>query len=117
MGGGIQTAPALREDNGHARVPASYIIDGFKLGEWVTRQRQFHAKGRLEADRERRLQVGARLDMGTLSPTNGKKGSDRLLRYRRSHGHARVPRSYIIDGFRLGQWVGTQRQFRAKGTP
>ena len=103
-----------REDNGHARVPALYVIDGFPLGEWVTRQRQFRAKGRLEADREHRLKS---VDGWTWNPLADKweEGFRLLLRYREDNGHTRVPRSYVIDGFPLGQWVMVQRQFRAKG--
>ena len=44
------------ESNGDARVPQSYTVDGYKLGSWVTTQRHKHAKGTLNADRQRRLQ-------------------------------------------------------------
>ena len=44
------------ERNGDARVPKSYIVDGYRLGRWVLRQRNKHAKGTLDADRQRRLQ-------------------------------------------------------------
>ncbi|MCB0055664.1 MAG: helicase associated domain-containing protein, partial [Caldilineaceae bacterium] len=45
------------EEYGHARVPHSYIADcGFKLGYWASNQRQKHAKGALEPDREARLE-------------------------------------------------------------
>jgi hypothetical protein len=40
---------------GHARVPQSHTLDGYKLGWWVTRQRVVYAKGILDAERERRL--------------------------------------------------------------
>ena len=43
------------ESNGDARVPRKYSIDGYQLGDWVTRQRQKHAKGTLDAERQRRL--------------------------------------------------------------
>ena len=43
------------ERNGDARVPATYTVDGFRLGAWVNVQRNAHSKGTLDADRERRL--------------------------------------------------------------
>ena len=43
------------ERNGDARIPFSYKVDGYRLGAWVNAQRNFHAEGTLDADRERRL--------------------------------------------------------------
>jgi hypothetical protein len=46
------------EHHGDARVPQSYIaVDGYKPGLWVNTQRTKHAKGTLDAERERRLQA------------------------------------------------------------
>jgi transcriptional regulator with XRE-family HTH domain len=42
--------------NGHAQVPQSYIVDGYRLGRWVDSQRKRHAKGNLAADRALQLQ-------------------------------------------------------------
>ena len=41
---------------GTARVPVAYSVDGFRLGSWVSTQRSMHAQGKLNPDRERRLQ-------------------------------------------------------------
>ncbi|MGO9103846.1 MAG: helicase associated domain-containing protein [Mycobacterium sp.] len=44
------------ERHGDARVPFSYTVDGYPLGQWVINQRQRHRRGILDADRQRRLQ-------------------------------------------------------------
>ncbi len=45
------------ERHGDARVPQHYVaVDGYRLGRWVSRQRQSHRRGTLDADCERRLQ-------------------------------------------------------------
>jgi len=44
------------EHHGNARVPQSYTSDNYKLGWWVTRQRDNHRKRTLDADRQRLLQ-------------------------------------------------------------
>lgn len=52
-------AQTLREwtaSHGDARVPSSCTVDGYRLGRWVEHQRYFHAKGTLNAERQRRLQ-------------------------------------------------------------
>jgi hypothetical protein len=37
-----------------------------------------------------------------------------LQQFVERNGHARVPRSYTVDGYPLGVWVGAQRQFHRK---
>jgi hypothetical protein len=44
------------DENGHAHVRQPEKFNDYPLGRWVLAQRQRRAKGRLEADRERRLQ-------------------------------------------------------------
>ena len=103
------------ERHGDARVPASYTLDGYKLGKWVNRQRNLHSEGTLEADRERRLQE---LPGWTWDPRADRweAGFSRLQDYVERHGHARVPVSYTLDGYRLGGWVNMQRWNHAEGT-
>ena len=93
----------------------SYTVDGYRLGEWVNTQRSKHAKGTLDADRQRRLQE---LPGWTWDPLADKweEGFSRLLDYVERHGDARVPQSYTVDGYKLGEWVMTQRASHAKGT-
>jgi superfamily II DNA or RNA helicase len=102
------------DQRGHSRVPKSYTVDGHRLGAWVHKQRQTHAKGTLELDRVRRLQE---LPGWTWDPfaADWEEGFSHLLRYVDQHGHSRVPTSYTVDGYRLGGWVVTQRNFRTRG--
>jgi hypothetical protein len=41
---------------GHAHVPLSYVVDGYRLGNWVNIQRGNFANGTLDDDRRTRLQ-------------------------------------------------------------
>jgi superfamily II DNA or RNA helicase len=105
---------AFVESNGHAHVPASYTVDGYKLGGWVRTQRSFHSNGRLDAERERRL-------LGLTGWTwNGftddwEEGFCRLQEYVERNGHTRVPRSYTVGGYKLAHWVNNQRTFHSNG--
>ncbi|MGN7779031.1 Helicase associated domain protein [Mycolicibacterium sp. 22603] len=102
------------DQHGNARVPQSYRVEGYRLGQWVTVQRRSHAKRILDVDREGRLQAlpgwtwDARAD-------DWEKGFRRLLQYVDRHGHARVPRSWIQDGYRLGVWINVQRNNYSSG--
>ena len=45
------------ERHGDARVPQHHIVDDYRLGRWVSRQRQSHRRGTLDAVYERRLEA------------------------------------------------------------
>jgi hypothetical protein len=103
------------KSHGHARVPATYVVDDNPLGSWVGTQRSWYKSGRLEADRQDRLQRVSGWSWDTFVD-DWEQGFDHLLRYVESRGEALVPRSYTIDGYRLGDWVTLQRHSRGKGS-
>jgi hypothetical protein len=45
------------------------------------------------------------------------RGFEALLNYIEDHGDALVPKSYSLGGFKLGSWVGEQRQSRRNKPP
>jgi superfamily II DNA or RNA helicase len=100
---------------GDSRVPISYTVGSYKLGVWVKIQRRGHAKGSLEADRERRLES---LPGWSWYPRadQWEEGFGRLQDYVDQFGDARVPIAYTVDGYQLRAWVTKQRSFYAKGT-
>ena len=107
---------AYVEREGDARVPASYRDDdGYKLGGWVLTQRISRIEGTISSDRQRRLE---KVPGWSWAPKadQWEEGFTRLLDYVASHGDARVPDGYELDGFRLGQWVGMQRGSHRKNT-
>ena len=102
------------ERHGDARVPSLYTVDDYKLGQWAVTQRYFHAKGVLDADRERRLQE---LPSWTWDPfaDQWEEGFSRLVDYVERHGDVRVPRSRTVDEHKLGTWITIQRRGHTKG--
>jgi hypothetical protein len=105
------------EHHGDALVPTSYTTDdGYQLGKWVAVQRNFYRDDTLEADRERRLRE---LPGWSWSGREAmwEEGFSHLLDYVQHNGDALVPVAHKADdGYPLGQWVTTQRNFRIKGT-
>ncbi len=93
---------------GHARVPAEHVEDGFELGSWVTWQRKFRKRDTLPADRREALEAleGWVWDAHEAA---WQKGLDHAKRFVEREGQARVPVRHVEDGFRLGQWVNSRR--------
>jgi superfamily II DNA or RNA helicase len=98
----------------HGRVLATHIEDGYRLGSWVTAQRHLHAKGRLSVERATRLEALQGWDWDPFA-TTWEEGFSQLERFVADNGHAAVPKSYLLDGYRLGSWAHVQRQRRKRG--
>jgi superfamily II DNA or RNA helicase len=102
----------FRDTHGHCRVPTNYKDK--KLGKWVQHQRRFASNGTLSLSRKRRLD-----EIGFIWNTlvaDWEEGFQYLKFYKEREGHCRVPSGYKEDGYRLGQWVQVQRQYKARMT-
>jgi len=115
---------------GHARVPAKYITeDGYRLGQWVQKHRQEYRNKRLSIKsiealeklngwvwrvREKKITFNKK-SSSTYYKHVWKEGYEHLVKFIEQEGHTEVPSKYITkDGFKLGNWVSTQRcMFRA----
>jgi superfamily II DNA or RNA helicase len=97
------------EREGHARVPIRWRENGYRLGQWVVIQR----RRAMDHQRERRLEAlpGWAWDAQEAA---WEEGFAHLLKFVEREGHARVPKEWRENGFRLGQWVEMQRGRRLK---
>jgi superfamily II DNA or RNA helicase len=110
---GFRHLTIYKEREGHCRVPATHKENGFPLGFWVVRQRQSKDQGTLlEARRQQLDELGFVWDP---LQTNWAEGLRYLTIYREREGHCRVPPKHMENGFRLGSWVGKQRQSKDRG--
>ena len=93
-------------EHGHAKVPATHKFDGFRLGQWVGVQR----KNKDQLSPERLAKLESRGFVWDVLGAAWDQGFAHLQQYVAEHGHTRVPATHKVDGFRLGQWVSTQRK-------
>jgi superfamily II DNA or RNA helicase len=97
-----------------ANVHAKYVCsDGYKLGVWVKEQRE---NPNLLIDRREKLN---QLANWSWSPTDDlwNDGYEHLSRYSAEYGNLQMKRGYICeDGFKLSDWIGSQRKKRDKLT-
>jgi superfamily II DNA or RNA helicase len=95
---------------GHCRVPQGYIENGYRLGQWVSIQRQRQNKGALSEERRERLdKIGFVWDP---FEADWDEGFGHLKIYKEHEGHCFVPATYNQHGFRLGGWVRSQRSHK-----
>ncbi|TVS77859.1 DEAD/DEAH box helicase [Mycobacterium helveticum] len=110
---GFTLLVAFVERTGHANVPYSCTVDGYRLGAWVANQRS--RRHTLSRDRSERLEELTGWEWDAVV-AKWEEGYNRVLEYARRNGDARIPFSYTVDGFKLGSWVNTQRTNHARGT-
>jgi hypothetical protein len=105
---GFMHLEAFAKEHGHCRVPSSHVTaDGYRLGRWVSAQRQ-REQG-MPAERRARLDaLGFVWDQLSAQWDEGFK---HLEAFAKEQGHCRVPRDFVTaDGHRLGLWVMVQRR-------
>jgi superfamily II DNA or RNA helicase len=107
-------------ERGNARVPTTYVTPGgYKLGNWVDRQRSMHLEQRLDPSRAARLSglpdwTWERKKGSTKIALDWEQAFIMLVEYREREGHALVPQHYLsADGTPLGSWVKYQRRTRS----
>jgi hypothetical protein len=111
---------AFQRENGHCRVPRSFIVHSLRLGAWVNGQRnryQNFKKGKVAPVTEERIaqlhSIGFEWSMKNLMSDNvtWQHKFELLCGFQRENGHCRVPTSYIVDSVRLSIWVNLQRHY------
>ncbi|MDC6454678.1 helicase associated domain-containing protein, partial [Planktomarina temperata] len=103
----------FKEAEGHCRVLKSYKLEGFNLGQWVLRQRT--NKDSMSPERKQRLDdISFIWDPFTEA---WEEGFSKLVQFKKLEGHCRVPKTFKLDGFNLGSWVGSQRTKRDSISP
>ena len=106
---------AYKSEHGNVRVPFDFkTTDGCALGNWVYKQRQQKAKGKLSPECVGRLDALGMVWNPFMEDWEDKLG--KLAAYKSEHGDVRVPFDFkTTDGCALGRWVYKQRQQKAKG--
>lgn len=93
---------------GHARVPADCVEDGFNLGQWVSNRRNDFKCNSLDDERVRKIEAVPGWLWNARDQT-WEEGIEKLKAFARREGHARVPRSHNEGDYTLGRWVNAQR--------
>ncbi len=100
----------FRQLHGHCKVPDPWPQQP-PLATWVTGQRREWKKGRLDPDRQRRLDE---LDfIWDLEAAHWQEMYTALERFKERHGHAKVP-AVLPEEPHLGDWAKAQRRERER---
>ena len=102
---GFAALKQFKAREGHCNVSTSHVEGTFKLGTWVSRQR--NTKDNMSKERKKRLdKLGFVWD--TLE-TSWEDGFAALKQFKAREGHCNVSTSHVEGTFQLGRWVDRQR--------
>ena len=103
---GYEEARIYYETNGKLDVPASYVSPtGYRLGAWITDQRE---KGREKHLPDRRERLDA-IGMLWVKPDPWEVRYQLAKSYYEEHGNLKIPLKYRADGVWLAKWVNEQK--------
>ena len=105
---GFAALMTFKAREGHCGVPRGFIEGTFKLGGWVTEQRQ--TKETMSTERRQRLDA-----IGFIWDPHEEAwevGFAALTTFKAREGDCNVPISHAEGTFRLGKWVSRQRVMR-----
>jgi hypothetical protein len=104
----------FKKCEGHCDVPPGETEDGINLRRWMVNQRQLKKNGKLDPDREKRLEEIGFEWVLTLATWDEMYAL--LKQFKKREGHYKVPKFHREGRADLGRWVKSQRYLTKTGT-
>lgn len=99
---------------GNINIPVNYILDGYRIGDWISKQRSSYRKGLLSEEKVNKLTDLGMIWDGTINRTSKRdeqflKCFSLLEQYKTINGNFNIPSNYTIKGVKLGKWASNLR--------
>ncbi|MCD7885010.1 MAG: Helicase associated domain protein [Lachnospiraceae bacterium] len=109
---GYQAAKEYGSVHGDLRVPARYVTeDGFRLGRWISSQRQAYLNKKLSGTRKEKLDA-----IGMVWQADTWESRLELVKkWYRENGTLAIPQDTVADGVWIGKWLASQKKMLEEG--
>lgn len=104
---GYEAAKEYVRENGNLLIPNNYVTkSGFKLRNWIDRQRAVFRKGTFDPERKQRLD-----NLGMIwEPDTWESRFDKVKKYYEKNGTININQKIVVDGVWIGKWIITQKK-------
>ncbi|MBF6989408.1 DEAD/DEAH box helicase [Cupriavidus sp. IK-TO18] len=116
---GFRAAASWAEEHGHCNAPQRTVLpNGYPLGAWISSLRLAQAKGTLPVERQLRLDgIGMQWN---YRDSQWEEGFAAAKAWASVHGDCNAPKHSTwprdgSKGYKLGNWIGTQRKLYGRG--
>ena len=107
---GYFKAKAYYDNYGNLDVPATFVdSQGYRLGRWISVQRDKFASGKMKQERIDRLNS---LSMIWEKEEPWEERFTLATEYYEEHGDLEIPPKYIVNGIWLSKWINEQKLIR-----
>ncbi len=115
----LRLATVYYEEYGHLNIPRSYVTeDGVRLGAWISRQRVFYKKSKLDKERIDSLNKIGMLWNESVTRKSFLEAYELASKYYLEYGNLNIKTdfktsdgvNYDEDGYALGSWIYIQRK-------
>ncbi len=109
---GFSAAKAYVKEQGDLLVPMNYVTkDGYKLRNWINRQRLLFRKGEIDPVRKRRLD-----EIGMVwEPDSWERRFYTVKKYYEETGIINIDQKLVVDGVWIGKWIASQKKAMEAG--
>jgi len=113
---GYEEAVRYQKENGTLDIPTTYITESrYRLGRWISNQREKHANGKLKPEQKSKLDL---LGMAWEKTDSWEARFALAKAFFEKNGNLNVPPHYVSEGIWLSKWLNEQRHIilgRRKG--
>ncbi len=104
---GYEAAKDYVRKNGNLLVPIDYVAEGgYKLRNWINRQRLLFRRGTIDSIRKKRLD-----EIGMVwEPDTWESRFDTVKKYYEETGTISISQNLVVDGVWIGKWLVKQKE-------
>ncbi len=93
------------KEHGNLKVPVNYKVENFLLGDWIFRQRKLKKENKLSKEKIDKLNSIGMIWQVNYTWDEKYKCAEK---YYKEHGNLKIPKNYVVDGVKLGEWIEYQ---------
>ncbi len=112
----VRLSKMYLEENGNLLIPQDYIVEGVRLGQWISNLRNSKkGHGPIELTNERIELLNSLRMVWDVNEYLWEQQYLLAEKYYKENGNLRIPVGYVSNGYKLGTWLKNQKVAKKRG--